>query len=161
MKVFGQKSKHRQEAIPEKPQTTLTRTQATLPIMKKLILLFNHICTQEQEADARTSLGIEQIVAPPQDILKIWSDLPPDLEKLSPQLQPVFAWLQTEMKPGDFVLVQGDFGAVYLVAQFVFANGCTPVYSTTERRAREQILEDGSVQLSHSFRHIRFRKYGA
>jgi hypothetical protein len=35
-----------------------------------------------------------------------------------------------------------------------------PVYSTTSREAVEVHHEDGSVELTHRFRHRMFRRYG-
>ncbi|PIE72265.1 MAG: hypothetical protein CSA20_08755 [Deltaproteobacteria bacterium] len=128
--------------------------------MKKLFLLFNHSLTAEQEADARISLCVEQIVTAPKEIAGIWAQLPPDIESLVPYLQPIRTWLETETRPGDIVLVQGDFGAVYLMVVFLKEIGCVPVYATTRRKAVERLLDDGTVELSHSFRHVRFRKYG-
>jgi len=75
-------------------------------------------------------------------------------------LQPVFSWLDRNAQKGDFVLIQGDFGASFLLVQHALHKEYIPVYSTTERKAVERLLEDGQVELIHQFYHIRFRKYG-
>jgi hypothetical protein len=128
--------------------------------MPALFLLFNHTLTAGQAFDARVSLGIERLVLAPPDILAIWSSVPPEAAELAAHLRPVFAWLDEEVADGDCVLVQGDFGAVYLVVNFALARRCIPVYSTTEREAVEEHQPDGSVWLTHRFRHRRFRRYG-
>ena len=51
-----------------------------------------------------------------------------------------------------------DFGATFLVAQKALALGLTPLYSTIRREAVEQVCGD-KVQLTHQFRHVRFRHY--
>ena len=61
---------------------------------------------------------------------------------------------------GDYVLIQGDFGACYLMVNHVLDRECIPVYATTERQAKETRLEDGRVELTHTFQHVRFRQYG-
>jgi hypothetical protein len=127
---------------------------------KSLFLIFSHKFTPDQEADAAASLGINRIVALPQDLQEVWSSIPPEADKIMTTLAPIRSWLSYEGFRGDYVLVQGDFGACYLMAQFVLELGLVPVYSTTERRAVDEVQPDGSVTVTHSFQHVRFRKYG-
>jgi hypothetical protein len=44
---------------------------------------------------------------------------------------------------------------------FASSKGLIPVYSTTSREAVEKHHPDGSVELTHRFRHGLFRRYGA
>ncbi|MEA3280185.1 MAG: CRISPR-associated protein Csx20, partial [Thermodesulfobacteriota bacterium] len=60
----------------------------------------------------------------------------------------------------DYVLIQGDFGACYIMVRFAFEKGFVPVYSTTRREAVEKQQSDGAVKLVHQFKHQVFRKYG-
>ncbi len=124
-----------------------------------LFLLFNHRLTAAQEGDAYASLGITRIVSPPADITKLWADIPPDAEAVAPALAPIREWLVAEATPGDFVLVQGDFGASFVMVNAAFRLGLIPVYATTVRQAVEQHLPDGTVEISHIFSHVRFRRY--
>jgi len=129
--------------------------------MPRLFLLFNHYpLTPEQQSDARTSLGVEEVITPPEKIRSLWSQFPPDAKGLASLLQPVRDWLVTAAIPGDLVLIQGDFGACYLMISFAMSQDLIPIYSTTERQAFEERLDDGSVHLVHRFRHVRFRLYG-
>ncbi len=128
--------------------------------MPTLFLLFNHALTPNQEADARVSLGVDRFVKPPPVVQGLWSRVPPELTELGPYLQPVLDWLEAEAVKGDYLLVQGDFGACYLVVGFAFENGLVPLYSTTVRDAEEEHQPDGSVRLVHTFLHQRFRFYG-
>ncbi|MDO8948663.1 MAG: CRISPR-associated protein Csx20 [Desulfocapsaceae bacterium] len=124
-----------------------------------LFLLFNHNLTAPQETDARTSLGVDRIVLPPLEISRCWVEIPPDAEELASYLAPVFTWLGSEAISGDFVLIQGEFGATFLLVHEAIRLGLVPVYSTTIRQAVEQHLPDGQVKISHIFSHVRYRKY--
>jgi len=127
--------------------------------MTQLLLLFNHHLTPAQEADAIDTLCIDAVVLPPDDICRLWSQIPPELPCLTDYLHPVRSWFETQAEPGDHVLIQGDFGACYWAVQTAFAMGLVPIYSTTRREAVENHLADGTVQLTHHFRHVMFRKY--
>jgi len=127
---------------------------------RALILLFNHHLTPDQEQDARRKLGIAKVVEPPKALRELWANVPPELLKLSVYLDPLKEWLAAHALPGDYVLIQGDFGATHLMVKFAFEKGFIPIYSTTEREATEELQADGSVRLSHRFLHKRFRKYG-
>ena len=58
------------------------------------------------------------------------------------------------------MLIQGDFGACFLMVNFALEKGFVPVYSTTKREVAEQYPEDGSVKMTHRFEHRMFRRYG-
>jgi len=125
-----------------------------------LFLLFNHQFTTTQEADALQSLGVERIVNLPQGLQDLWSSVPPDRAEIVPYLEPIKNWLESETNPGDYVLIQGDFGATYLMVSFAFDRGLIPIYSTSLREAAEEHKPDGSVLLTHHFHHRMFRRYG-
>lgn len=128
--------------------------------MADLIVLFNHSLTAQQEQEARQRLGVGRIINAPAEVRRIWAALPPDEDGLAASLAPVRSWLEQQAAPGDFALIQGDFGACYLMVGHALALGCVPLYSTTGREALEEQLDDGSVRLTHHFRHVRFREYG-
>lgn len=128
--------------------------------MARLFLLFNHSITPTQESDARASLGVSEIVPPPDEIKTLWRQIPPDLPEISAYLLPVRQWLKTSASPGDYVLIQGDFGACCLMTDFAFRQGLVPVYSTTRREMSEILEADGSIRLTHRFDHRIFRRYG-
>ncbi len=112
-----------------------------------------------QESDARRCLGITVFIDPPADIQTLWGQIPSELAALSDYLLPVQNWLAVHAKPHDCVLVQGDFGACFLIAQMAFRLNLVAIYATTRREAVEEHLPDGSVRLTHQFRHVIFRKY--
>jgi hypothetical protein len=127
--------------------------------MPKLIVLFNHTLTPAQEADARASLGVADIVLPPDEVRRLWARVPPAADSLRGYLAPVADWLDSAAAAGDFVLVQGEFGATFILVNHCLQRGYVPVYSTTGREAEEEHLADGSVAVRHRFAHVRFRRY--
>lgn len=128
--------------------------------MADLFLLFNHLLTDGQSGQARQELGVDKIIDPPPDISRLWADIPPEPESIGDILEPVFPWIDNHISEGDFLLVQGDFGACYLILQYISSSGIIPVYSTTMRQASENRLDDNTVHLTHTFHHVRFRRYG-
>lgn len=125
-----------------------------------LYLLFNHHFTAAQEADALKSLYVDRIVNLPQGLQDLWSSVPPDLDEIVPYLEPIREWLAREARAGDYVLIQGDFGATWLMVNFALDRGFIPLYSTSFREAVEDHKPDGSVLLTHHFQHRMFRRYG-
>ena len=125
-----------------------------------LFLIFNHEITPVQENDARSSLGIGQIRCLPPDLKELWRQIPPDLTEISSYLEPIKNRLARQAAESDYVLIQGDFGACYIMVQFAFEKGFVPVYSTTRREAVEEQQSDGAVRLVHNFKHQSYRKYG-
>ncbi|MBF0259996.1 MAG: hypothetical protein HQK62_14410 [Desulfamplus sp.] len=128
-------------------------------MQKTLFLIFNHQITPEQKQDAEKTLGTSDVVDLPKRLKKLWSQIPADIESVEEYLSPIAEWLFFNAKQGDYVLIQGDFGAVYYMVNLAFDSGLVPLYSTTARDAVEVRGTDGSVRLTHTFRHVRFRKY--
>lgn len=128
--------------------------------MPKLFLVFNHTFTLSQQENARDELGVENILEPSLELSRRWANIPPEAPSLRPWLQPICDWLAAQAQAGDYALIQGDFGACYLLVRFALERNLIPVYATTERHAREEWLADGRVKLEHTFEHVRFRRYG-
>ena len=124
-----------------------------------LFLLFNHRITSIQESDARNNLDVARIVDMPAELKTLWRFIPPDLERISSYLDPIKGWLLQHAQKSDYVLIQGDFGACFVMVNFTFEQGLIPLYSASPRDAHELYREDGSVKLTHNFRHRIFRKY--
>ena len=127
--------------------------------MNTLFLLFSHTLTADQTADAEQTLGVTAFVALPPAVQALWSDIPPDAETLTAHLQPVLNWLIVNARPGDYVLAQGDFGAVYAAVTAALQHHLIPIYATTARHTLEIRQPDGSIQIQRVFRHVRFRRY--
>lgn len=126
---------------------------------KKLFLIFNHQITSLQMTDARDSLNVEQFAPLPEDLKRIWCNIPPDAGSIKDYIEPVIQWLSVSAAEGDYVLIQGDFGACYILVNFAFRQKLIPIYSTTHRQAVEARTPEGGISLVHQFLHQRFRKY--
>lgn len=126
---------------------------------KSLFLIFNHQLTEAQEADARTSLDIRRFVELPSDLRALWCQVPAGLPRISDYLAPLKEWLVSQAGPGDYALIQGDFGGCFIMVCHAFENGVIPVYATTERASVEEHEADGSVRVTRQFRHRIFRPY--
>jgi hypothetical protein len=127
--------------------------------MKKLFLLFSHKLTKFQSDEAKNKLGIQEFIYLPEEIQKIWSNISPKGELSENQLGFIKKYLLENSNDKDYVLIQGDFGAVYNMVNWCFDNNIVPIYSTTERVYEEIVLEDGSIETKHLFKHIEFRNY--
>jgi len=126
--------------------------------MKKMILLFSHRLTQAQRDEAIERLNVDEFVSLPQDLQTIWSNISPDIDSLQEPLESIKEFLETNSSQGDTVLIQGDFGAVYMMVNFCKERDLTPLYATTLRQVNEFIKDNESVK--HSvFKFRRFREY--
>jgi hypothetical protein len=126
---------------------------------KRLFLIFNHTITSLQFEDAWKSLQVDHIADLPDDLKPVWNQIPPDLPGIAEYLAPIKRWLGEHAVKDDYVLIQGDFGACYIMVNFAFQRGLVPVYSTTLREAVEEYGQDGAVKLIHQFLHRMFRRY--
>ncbi len=126
--------------------------------MKKLFLLFSHTLTPSQKEDARKSLGVEQFVSLPDNLQKLWSNIPPDLPNLKEYLIPIKNFLKENAKEGDIVLIQGDFGGCFEMVNFVKSLNLKAVHSTTKRDVIEKTV-NGKVEKFSVFEHVIFREY--
>ncbi len=127
--------------------------------MAAMLVLFNHTLTEEQAEDARASLGVDRFLDPPEALRVLWAQVPAEVEDLRGPLAPVRRWLEATGRAGNFLLVEGDFGATWLVVGWALELGLVPVHATTRREAREERGPDGAVHTEHVFRHVRFRKF--
>ena len=126
-----------------------------------LLIVMNHELTDEQEESAKSSLGVKCFHSLPEDLRAIWGSISPDLGEINDYLTPVKEWLNKKSQEGDFVLIQGDPGACFIIAKFCMFHGLNPIYSTTKREIEKEILLDGTVKIIRKFRHVRFRPYGS
>jgi len=125
--------------------------------MKRMFLLFSHKLTDEQIKDAKENWGIGEFVYLPESLQEIWSNIPPEVEDIKPLLEDIKQFLRENANINDVVLIQGDFGAVVEMVEFV-KFWLIPVYATTKRISKE-IEKDGKIVKVSEFKHVRFRKY--
>ena len=124
----------------------------------QLFLIFSHKLTEEQ-IKATTDLRVEKIIYLPEDLQKIWSNVDPIGELGTEPLDEIASWLKEHGNEGDFVLIQGEFGATFYLADFCFSSDLVPIYATTKRVSEEIAKSDGTIERRQMFKHVNFRKY--
>lgn len=124
-----------------------------------LFLLFSHTLTPEQLADAKQNWQVKRVVSLPDDLQAVWSNVPPDIGSIKDYIAPLSHWLGKQAKAQDLALVQGDYGATYLLVTFCWQHQIIPLYCTTNRSVKETLLPDGSVFTERFFIHQQFRMY--
>lgn len=123
--------------------------------MRKFFVLLNHQLTEAQLEEIY-NMGVDEIVLPPEDIVRFWKDIAPAGE-LPDAVTDVIKWLKSGER-GDYALIQGDFGATFYVVSWCLDNGFIPVYSTTKRVFESEIV-NGEIVNKHTVKHVNFRKY--
>ena len=126
--------------------------------MPKLFLLFSHNLSSEQVSQAKSDLGITELISLPANLQRLWSNVPPELVSLKDYLKPFNKFLKQEAKVGDYCLIQGDMGAVYSMVNIVRQLNLRPIYATTKRIVKEQSIDGKTIKTSE-FKHILFRGY--
>lgn len=127
-------------------------------ISKQMLLIFSHELTDKQRKEAMERFGISKFVALDDALLDKWADVPPHLENLSDYLSDIIAWIDKNGQPGDYALVQGDYGATMFIVDFCISKDITPVYATTKRKVIEEKIGE-TVKLLREFEHVMFREY--
>lgn len=121
--------------------------------LKKLVLLFSHQLTEQQEIDARNNLKCDEILYMPKDLKEKWKNL--GIEK---DLKEFKLFLDKVTKNGDYVLVQGEWGATYDMVNYCKEKNLVPIYSSTEREVEERKEGEAIVKIS-KFVHRGFVNY--
>ena len=122
---------------------------------KTLFILLNHALTDAQKSEAKERFNIEKFVNITNEK---WSNVPPQMDNLSDFLSEFALTLKSNAKKGDYLFIQGDFGATYALVRFAINLGITPIYATT-RRISVEVIENGEKIIKKSFIHERFRAF--
>lgn len=125
--------------------------------MIKAFCLLNHELTQNQILEMKESFKVESIIYPPEELSKKWSQIPAEKNLNKSLISDVTNWLSSAGK-GDFLIVQGEFGSTFMIADYALKNELVPLYAVTKRVAKEQ--RNGEiVSRQYVFEHVCFRKY--
>ena len=127
---------------------------------RRAFLIFSHQLTQQQRADLHNNWQVREVIYLPPELASVWSGIPPDAVELKPLLRSIVSWLRAAANPRDLVLIQGDFGATYILVEECLRLNLIPVYSTTKRTLRENALPNGDIRQERFFKHVLFRVYG-
>lgn len=126
---------------------------------KNMVLLFSHKLTDNQNKIAKEEFKINEFIYLPKDLQEKWSSIDPSLDSVDEELKTIKDWILEIGNKGDYILIQGDYGAMYNMVNFSKIKDLVPIYSTSERKAREIKNNDGTIETTHIFRHVRFRRY--
>ena len=124
--------------------------------MKKMFLFFSHILTETQIQEAKTRYDIDTFVYLPENIQKQWSQIEPYGESI--YMTDFYDFLTKNAAKDDFVLIKGDYGAVYNLVNYAFSLELNPVYSTTVRGKSINTSDDDKLSLD-AYKHCRFRRF--
>lgn len=123
--------------------------------MKTLFILMNHEILPEQRLEAENNFGITDFITIGNEE---WSQINPSDESVIMSVKYYKILLKQKSKKGDYLLIQGDFGATYHLIRFAKSIGLIAIYATTKRIIIEKKI-DGKIITKREFKHERFRKY--
>ncbi|MDG5816166.1 CRISPR-associated protein Csx20 [Chitinispirillales bacterium ANBcel5] len=124
----------------------------------KMAILLNHVLSEEQKQQAKTTLGVSEFISLPPELKGLWSDADPCASVGQLGVQEIICWLSDATSCGDYVLVQGDYALTFAVVDWCLSHKRVAVHATTKRCASET-LEDGVTVVKREFRHVKFREY--
>ena len=125
--------------------------------MVKAFCLLNHELTQNQILELKNRFNVESIIYPSEELSKSWSQIPAEKELDKTIIGNVTNWL-TAANKGDLLIVQGEFGATFMIVDYALKNELIPLHAVTKRVAVEH--RDGEVvSKQYVFEHVCFRKY--
>lgn len=126
--------------------------------MNVLFNVTNHAITEDQFADAKKSLGVREVEELPDDLARLWSAVPPQIDSVEDYVRPIIDWLMARCTVDDVIWVQGEWGSVLAVLDEFRSSGVRCVYSTTKRVA-EEVQSTQGIQMMHLIKHVRFRDF--
>ena len=127
----------------------------------KIILLFSHILTESQISELKNHFNIETITYLPDYLQNIWSNIPPDYIDIEKELTSIKEFVTQNLYNNgkNYILVQGEYGAVYHMVNFAFENNCIPIYSASKRAYESKKIDEDKIENIHYFKHIKFQLY--
>ena len=126
--------------------------------MTHIYILLNHSLTERQVDELHQSYGNDaQLVYPPETIKIFWSQIPVTSSLPKEPMQEIVKWLSSACA-NDVLLVQGDYGATFMLVDYALKNGLIALYAVTQRVAQEQ-KNGEQVMRQYVFEHECFRKY--
>lgn len=127
---------------------------------KRGFVLMNHelLKSQIRELNHVFKIQTADFCYLPESLRAFWRNISPAGSLPVEWLSEIIDYLAKQSDPGDYIVVQGDFGCTYFVVNWAFQNNRIPLYATTRRDAREVVSETG-VEIKRFFVHDHFRKY--
>lgn len=126
--------------------------------MSRTFCLLNHTLTKNQLEELKEKFASKEIIYPPEELSKLWSQIPPEKENTE-IVRSVVLWLKSSgAKDGDLLIIQGEFGSTFTLVDYALKNHLVPLYATTKRVAKES-RNGEKVQREYVFEHVSFKKY--
>ncbi len=127
----------------------------------KIILLFSHQLTESQLFELKNNYNIETILYLPNHLQEDWSNIPPDYNDIEKYLKNIKEYVLKQKSKDSimYLLVQGEYGAVYHMVNFAFANNIIPIYSASKRVYESKKIDEDRIENIHYFKHIKFQHY--
>lgn len=126
--------------------------------MTRMFLLFSHTLSEEQKNDAEHTLHVKEFIYLDEGMQTLWSNIPTDTPTLDDTLIPIKNYITENITQNDIVLIQGDFGAVYNIVNFLKKIDIKCVYATTKRVVKAEHIDNKIIKKS-IFEHRIFREY--
>lgn len=124
----------------------------------KMFVIFSHKLTNTQIEDAKKSLRVSKFIHLPKELQDLWSNVDQS-QNINDFLLPIKKFIAKNYKEGDYVLIQGDFGATCNLVTFCKNLNLKAIYSTTLRKCKEKVKENGEVEKISYFSHISYKEY--
>jgi hypothetical protein len=127
--------------------------------MPKALIVMSHQLLPKQKEELMSRFKVEKIIYLPEQLQRSWREIPSKGKMPEKSLDEIARWVKITCSREDVVLVQGEFGAVFYLVDYILQQGFKAIYATTDRDYTEEILPDNAVLRKHLFRHETFREY--
>ena len=125
----------------------------------KIILLFSHELTESQTIELKNKYNIQTVIYLPENLQQQWSNIHPDYIDIEEELKNIKTYILQNIDKNTYLLVQGEYGAVYHMVNFAFANNIIPIYSASKRVYESKKIDEDRIENIHYFKHIKFQHY--
>lgn len=124
---------------------------------RKVLLLFSHQLTENQEKELVENFKIKKIVSLSSELQEMWSNVSIK-ENYKENLEKIKKYIEANFNENDVMLVQGNWGYTYNIVKWSIEKKLVPVYSYTERNV-EEIKDGENVKKISYFKHVKFIEY--
>ena len=124
---------------------------------KKVLLVFSHQLTENQEKELIEGYGVKQIESLPEELQNMWPNVSIKKDYKENQ-EKIKKFVKENFGKKDIILIQGNWGYTYNLVKWSIENGLIPVYSYTERNV-EEIKDGENVKKISYFKHVKFIEY--
>lgn len=124
---------------------------------RKVLLLFSHQLTENQEKELVENFKVKKIVSLSSELQEMWSNVSIK-ENYKENLEKIKKYIEENFNENDVMLVQGNWGYTYNIVKWSIEKKLVPVYSYTERNV-EEIKDGENVKKISYFKHVKFIEY--